>query len=51
MAEQDAGQQRLQRIDELAGGGAPGDYCTACFTGHYPCPVADPVEKLALERH
>ncbi|MBL7224228.1 MAG: amidophosphoribosyltransferase [Candidatus Brocadiae bacterium] len=31
--------------------GAPCDYCTACFTGDYPCPVADPVEKLALERH
>ena len=25
-------------------------YCTACFSGKYPMPVARPVEKLGLER-
>ncbi|MFP4056297.1 MAG: amidophosphoribosyltransferase [Candidatus Brocadiia bacterium] len=30
-------------------GGRPGDYCAACFTGHYPCPVAEAVDKLAME--
>jgi len=28
----------------------PDDYCTACFTGAYPCHVDAPVEKLGLER-
>ncbi len=31
--------------------GPPENYCTACFTGTYPCHVEDPVDKLALERH
>jgi len=25
-------------------------YCTACFSGHYPMDVTEPVEKFALER-
>jgi len=29
----------------------PEDYCTACFTGEYPCEVTEAVEKLALEVH
>jgi len=29
--------------------GPPDDYCTACFTGRYPCPVPEPVDKYALE--
>jgi amidophosphoribosyltransferase len=33
---------------EAVGGDANG-YCTACFTNHYPCPVAEAVDKLALE--
>ena len=27
----------------------PGDYCAACFTGDYPEPISEKVEKLALE--
>ena len=27
----------------------PDDYCTACFTGDYPCEVPEPVDKYALE--
>jgi len=27
----------------------PDDYCTACFTGEYPEPVAEDMEKYALE--
>jgi amidophosphoribosyltransferase len=29
--------------------GPPEDYCTACFTGDYPCEVPEAVDKLALE--
>jgi amidophosphoribosyltransferase len=29
--------------------GPPEDYCAACFTGNYPCEIAEAVEKLALE--
>ena len=29
----------------------PRHYCTACFSGHYPMPVDQPVSKFALERH
>jgi len=29
--------------------GPPDDYCSACFTGRYPCEVAEAVDKLALE--
>jgi len=25
-------------------------YCTACFTGRYPIPVKEPLDKLAMER-
>jgi amidophosphoribosyltransferase len=25
----------------------PGDYCTACFDGVYPCPVTDAPERRA----
>ena len=28
----------------------PADFCGACFTGHYPTPVTDDVDKLKLER-
>jgi len=27
------------------------DYCFACFTGEYPCPAEENMDKLALERH
>ena len=27
----------------------PQDYCTACFSGDYPCEVAEAVEKLGME--
>ena len=30
--------------------GPPDHYCTACFTGEYPCQVTEAVEKLGLER-
>lgn len=30
---------------------APDHYCTACFSGHYPISVDEPVTKFALERH
>jgi len=26
------------------------DYCTACFSGEYPVPIEEPVEKLSLEK-
>ncbi len=29
--------------------GPPQGYCTACFTGRYPCPVPEPVDKFAME--
>ena len=29
----------------------PTDYCNACFSGEYPMPVNDPVEKLGLEKY
>ena len=29
--------------------GPPEHYCTACFTGSYPCEVPEPVDKFALE--
>lgn len=29
---------------------AAGDYCTACFSGHYPMTVHSPHDKLGLER-
>lgn len=31
--------------------GPPTHYCTACFSGHYPMPVHEPVDKFALERY
>jgi amidophosphoribosyltransferase len=30
--------------------GEPAHYCTACFSGCYPCPVEEEVDKLAHER-
>ncbi len=27
----------------------PGNYCTACFTGNYPCEITEAVEKLGME--
>jgi amidophosphoribosyltransferase len=33
-----------------ATGRAPSEFCTACFTGEYPLPVAAPLDKLAHER-
>lgn len=32
-----------------AGSQPPEHYCTACWTGRYPVPVAEPVEKFAFE--
>jgi len=29
----------------------PQNYCTACFTGDYPCEITEAVDKLALEAH
>jgi amidophosphoribosyltransferase len=29
--------------------GPPEDYCTACFTGCYPCEVAEAVDKYAMD--
>jgi len=29
--------------------GPPDDYCTACFTGNYPCEITEAVDKLAME--
>ena len=29
---------------------APGDYCTACFSGSYPMTVDKPIDKLDLEK-
>mgnify|MGYP000147393475 CR=1 FL=1 len=29
--------------------GPPGDYCTACFTGAYPCEITEAVDKLGME--
>ncbi len=29
----------------------PENYCTGCFTGHYPAPVAEEFDKHALETH
>lgn len=32
------------------GAQAPGDYCTACFSGKYPMPVSEPLDKFGFER-
>jgi amidophosphoribosyltransferase len=29
----------------------PADFCTGCFTGSYPAPVAEDFDKHALETH
>ena len=29
--------------------GPPQDYCMARFTGRYPCPAPEPVDKFAME--
>ena len=40
-----------QTMDGLLGSVArPGDYCTSCWTAHYPVPPEDDMDKLALER-
>ncbi|MCX7886618.1 MAG: amidophosphoribosyltransferase [Verrucomicrobiae bacterium] len=28
----------------------PTEFCTACYTGRYPCPVQDALDKLGMER-
>lgn len=30
-------------------GQAPGDYCTACFSGQYPMSVSEPLDKFSFE--
>ncbi len=39
----------LEGMLSCAANGAAG-YCTACFSGQYPMPIDQPVDKLALER-
>ena len=41
------GYQTVQSL--LSAVARPGDYCAACFTGDYPEPISENVEKLALE--
>jgi len=31
-------------------GGAESHYCTACFTGRYPVPIHESIDRLAFER-
>lgn len=30
-------------------GQAPGDFCTACFSGQYPMSVSEPLDKFSFE--
>ena len=40
----------MRAVGAISADGQPKGYCNACFTGNYPIPLVDSLDKLGLEK-